>query len=98
MLLCTRNLVDLCSSIFLGRTKLPVLMYSGCFIAADLIPEFGKKFGDVSASVGQPVKVAVQFSGKPKKVQWFHKGIEIDSGGRYNVSAGAVLNAEYFIC
>ena len=50
------------------------------------MPEFGKKFGDVSATVGESVKVAVQFSGKPKRIQWFHRGMEIESGPRYQVS------------
>ncbi|XP_067930808.1 twitchin-like [Watersipora subatra] len=52
---------------------------------ADLLPEFDKKFGDVSTSVGETVKIVAQFSGKPKRVQWFHRGIEIDHGGRYQI-------------
>ena len=56
------------------------------YISADILCEFGEKFGDVSGTVGEPCKVAVLFSGKPKKVQWFVRGQEIENGGRFTVS------------
>lgn len=61
------------------------VLLSWLFVVADLMPEFGRKFGDVSSSVGETVKVAVQFEGKPRRVQWYHNGLEIDQGGRYQV-------------
>lgn len=59
---------------------------------ADLVPEFDRKFGDVSANVGEDVKVAVQFSGKPKRVQWFHNGIEVDEGSKYQVTGSHIVS------
>jgi len=55
-------------------------------LTADLYPEFGSKFGAVSGRVGENVSISVTFSGKPKKVQWFHKGVEVSNDGRYSVS------------
>lgn len=53
--------------------------------ADDLLPEVTKKFSHQTAAVGEPVKFGLEFSGKPKRVQWFHKGSEVFPDGKYQV-------------
>ena len=80
----------------IGLAKLTYLLNSWYLLAADLMCEFGRKFGDTAATVGEPFKIAVQFSGKPKKVQWFLRGQEIDSAGRFQVyTAWSALAASH---
>ena len=51
-----------------------------------MIPEFTKKLANQTAPVGESVKFAVEFTGKPKRVQWFLKDTEILPDSKFQVN------------
>lgn len=73
------SIANLFSSVSGFHSKLPSFL-------DELIPEITKKFANQTAAVGEPVKFAVEFEGKPKRVQWFLKGEEIFPDTKYQVS------------
>jgi len=53
--------------------------------ADELLPEFTKKLTSQGGNVGDTVKFNVEFGGKPKRVQWFIKDVEIFPDAKYQV-------------
>lgn len=54
-------------------------------ILDELMPEFTKRISSQTAPVGDSMKFAVEFMGKPKRVQWFLKDTELFPDSKYQV-------------